>query len=539
MTDRANLLLFCLAACTVTACLFLGGGTRAGFMSDVVIEVIAIPLLLCALWNISDVGAGRPARWAATFCLAIALVPLLQLVPLPPGVWTALPHRDAVTAAFELIGRDLPWVPLSVSPGATWLSALSLLPPLAVFLGTLSLDHRERRRLSLIVLASGLLGVLVGLMQVAQGPSSALRFFEFTNPTEAVGFFANRNHFAALLYSLALLAAAWAVDASFAFSAARRRKNDPAGPFARLVAALSALVILVAAAVMARSRAGLTLTIVSLLGAFALGVADRRGASELRPSRIILGATALAVIFAAQFGAYRALDRFASDPLTDARLTFARVTIDAAKAYMPFGSGLGTFVPVYATFETSADALVDSYANRAHNDVLELWLETGVVGLVLEALFAAWFLRRTIGIWRRPCPGTGGIDRAMARAATLIIALLAAHSLVDYPLRTSAMAAVFAFACALLIEPPARAGRAGRSRHSRMAAEHQPHRSVPCRVPASTQVDPSLGPAPVAGFTASAAPGAIRQRGALWGADVAWPAEWQGSPRPPPNEVDT
>jgi hypothetical protein len=35
----------------------------------------------------------------------------------------------------------------------------------------------------------------------------------------------------------------------------------------------------------------------------------------------------------------------------------------------------------------------------------------------------------------------------------LIIALLAAHSLVDYPLRTGAMMAIMAFACALLIAP--------------------------------------------------------------------------------------
>jgi hypothetical protein len=37
------------------------------------------------------------------------------------------------------------------------------------------------------------------LLQVAQGPR-LLRLFAVTNLSEAVGFFANRNHFAALLF---------------------------------------------------------------------------------------------------------------------------------------------------------------------------------------------------------------------------------------------------------------------------------------------------------------------------------------------------
>lgn len=54
--------------------------------------------------------------------------------------------------------------------------------------------------MSLVVIGIGPASVLLGFLQVAQGPSSPLRLFEFTNLTEAVGFFANRNHFSALLY---------------------------------------------------------------------------------------------------------------------------------------------------------------------------------------------------------------------------------------------------------------------------------------------------------------------------------------------------
>ena len=83
-----------------------------------------------------------------------------------------------------------------------------------MFLATAELGLGDRRRLSLIVLGVGIISVFVGLTQVAQGPGSALRVFDFTNTTEAVGFFANRNHFAALLYALTLYGAAWAIYAA-------------------------------------------------------------------------------------------------------------------------------------------------------------------------------------------------------------------------------------------------------------------------------------------------------------------------------------
>ena len=359
-------------------CLLLGGGTTAGFLSDTLLQFLAIPALLVALWGLLNARHGRPARRAALFCLAVALVPLLQLVPLPPEIWTALPNREAIVATFQLLDRELPWMPISVSPRATWLGALSLLPPLAVFLGTVRLGLRERRMLSIVVLAIGIVSVFVGLSQVAQGANSPLRFFEITNPSEAVGFFANRNHFAALLYSLMLFAGAWAVEAAVSAEAGRMQRDT--GWIVALVASFTVLVLLVAGQAMARSRAGLGLTIVALFGAFAVALSDKRNTSGVTPVKLLVGAIVLAAMFAVQYALYRILERFADDPLQDARLAFARNTIAAAKAFMPFGSGVGTFVPVYARFERPEDALLDTYANRAHNDILEVWLEAGVRG---------------------------------------------------------------------------------------------------------------------------------------------------------------
>jgi O-antigen ligase len=496
-TDR----LFLVCTLVTVSCLLLGGGTRAGFLSDAVIQLAAIPLLLMALQRLASLPSRRHVRWALAFTLAIVLVPLLQLIPLPPSTWTALPNREPVAETFQLMALDLPWVPTSVSPRATWLSALSLLPPIAIFLGTLLLDHRERRALSLILVALGVIGVFLGLVQVADGPASSLRFFDITNTSEAVGFFANRNHFAAALYAATMFAAAWAVEA--AAPPAQRRAQFETRWMVPLVASFTVLVILVAAQAIARSRAGLGLTIAALLGGIAIAFRDRRNAAGVTPTRLLLAATALAVVFATQFTLYRLLERFI-DPLKDSRVTVARVTFETAQLYMPFGSGMGTFVPAYAMQQRPEDAHIDTYVNRAHNDFIELWLETGVIGLGLLIVFLAWLGRRSWQLWRSNAPGRE-IDLSIARAATVAIALILLHCFVDYPLRTGGIMAMLAFACGLLIVPyPTGADDQKIDRGRREAAMARP----------SSARHPSGAP--------------ISQHpSGQWGGDIEWPEEWR------------
>jgi O-antigen ligase len=547
-------LLFGLCTLAIVSSLVLGGGTHGGFLSDAILQFLTIPLLLVSFWQLlglrSDTAVqATPLRWELAFCAALVAVPLVQLVPFPPLIWTALPNRQAVAGAFELLGGRVPWMPISVSPEATWLSAVSLIPPLAIFLGTLLLSYRERRLMSLVVLSIGVVSVFLGLVQVAQGPSSSLRFFTFTNPTEAVGFFANRNHLAALLYALTLLGACWAIDAAFAAAATwdRRRYDGPA--IVVLVASFTLLIILVSAQAMARSRAGLALTMLAVFAAFALVYSDRRATgddpralSRVTPAKLLLFATTLAILFSVQFTLYRVMERFGSDPLEDGRISFARSTIEAARAYMPFGSGVGTFVPVYGMFEKPQDAMINAYANHAHDDILEAWLETGVLGIALMGLFAAWLARRSVTAWRRAPPGMREIDLLLARAATVIVVLLLLHSSVDYPLRTSAMMAVFAFACALLVDPTGEPDSEPRGhRQNVRQTERVGQRETPgqrervtqnqLRHAADNPAPPLLPVGRVAGGAAIPSP----KFGELWGKDVEWPEAWRKPTKPQPS----
>jgi O-antigen ligase len=150
------------------------------------------------------------------------------------------------------------------------------------------------------------------------------------------------------------------------------------------------------------------------------------------------------------------LNRFDRSMAKDERFQAAPRIVEAASAYAPVGSGLGTFEAVYRSVERP-ERVTNEFLNHAHDDYLELWLETGALGAVALLGFLAWFLRAGGGAWSRK--SGGGAERDLARAGAVVVAVMMLHSLVDYPLRTTSLAVLFAFACGLLVSPPPEAAR--------------------------------------------------------------------------------
>ena len=46
---------------------------------------------------------------------ALAALMAIQLIPLPPGIWTALPGRERYLEAAAAIGIPQPWRPISLT----------------------------------------------------------------------------------------------------------------------------------------------------------------------------------------------------------------------------------------------------------------------------------------------------------------------------------------------------------------------------------------------------------------------------------------
>jgi O-antigen ligase len=109
------------------------------------------------------------------------------------------------------------------------------------------------------------------------------------------------------------------------------------------------------------------------------------------------------------------------------------------------GSGLGSFAKLYPLTE-DPDEVDRFYVNHAHNDYLELAVETGLPGILLILAFLAWW---AAAVWRMlgsPASDQFALAGAIASAAILL------HSLVDYPLRTAAISVVFAMCLALILQ---------------------------------------------------------------------------------------
>ena len=426
------------SAALLVIAVVLGGASRQHELRLAVVELASLPLLIVSVFTLlkSSPDAG-PSRLFLGLLAGLVAIPLLQLVPLPPAVWTRLPGREEMVLALELGGLTPGWSPLSLTPDKTWRSLLALLPPVAMALGVLATPSAARRHLATLLLWLVVAAIVLGTIQLASGGE---RFYPWqtTNAGALVGFFANRHHMATLCLATLPLAV------GLAARALRKSGNDVAAIW--LTAALTVLLIIAIGAI--RSRMGVVL-LVPVLGASLVSVWIATGRS--RPSPILLllaAASVIALVILANFTLPSILARFGGGS-GEVRLENWTYVIAAADRYAPVGSGIGSFDAVFRSVEPLA-RLDNTYFNQAHNDYLETWLETGWAGLILFGVFAVWFARRAWRAWR--ASGTGNVD--LQRGATVAILAVLLHSTVDYPLRTAAMAMVFALLCAVLEPTP-------------------------------------------------------------------------------------
>ena len=435
--DARERSLFVAAAGLVVVAGLFGGASQTNALSLAAVELASLPLLLLSLTRMLAGGAPRGAGWALAILALVLAVPVLQLIPLPQSIWSQLPGRGPEVQAVKAALIGSPSLPLSLTPQNTFRAALALVPPAAMFLAAIQIPEGERRALAGLWIVLGVVSLVLGALQMLGGLDSRFYFYAITNAGAPVGLFANRNHQAAFLYSLVPLAAAFVAGARGGFG------DRPDWP-----AVLAALFIPLAGigVALTLSRAGFILIAAALLGAFAVvlrsGALRRRWRLASALALPTIGGVAGVFLFA--MGPIMA--RFGRSQAEDLRFEGLPVVLKAAHAVLPFGSGIGSFDPIYRAAEPLGQ-INPVYFNHAHDDYAEIWLETGLAGAALLAAFAVWFALRTIRIWTaRQRPGSG--SSALPAAATILITLLLIHSALDYPLRTEALAVLFAYACA-------------------------------------------------------------------------------------------
>lgn len=412
----------------------LGGASRNHALRLAVVELAALPLLVLAASRLIKTEAWREHRFALSLLAMIAAVPLIQLIPLPPSVWTALPGRDQMALALDLAGLQPGWSTLTLTPDLTWRAVLALIPPFAMLMAVLSAPPGLVARLVELCILAALCSVLLGAAQLASG-SERLYPWETTSAGAIAGFFANRNHLASLLLV--------ALPFTIILGAGSLRRRDANTLPLWFAAFFTGLVVVALAAI--RSRTGMVLFVpVIMASLLAAWFASGRG----RPAVALLGlvgvtGAALTVVLALALPPI--LARFGTQDTPELRFERWPIVAEAAQTYLPLGSGIGSFDSVYRSVEP-LEQLDGSFFNQAHNDYLETWLEAGWLGAGLIMAFLLWYGRRTWTAWRAP-PSR---ERHLQRAASIAIGVLILHSVGDYPLRTATLAVVLALCCGVL-----------------------------------------------------------------------------------------
>ena len=434
ISNRSSRYRFSVAVLLFVALVLAGGASRADEFRQILARLACIAGLAATLWPLEKLPTPLPREWRWLGTFAYVLV-LLQLVPMPPAWWASLPGHRIYSDIAAASGTET-WRALSVTPDLTLNALFALLAPTAAVAACLYLDTKARARLWTALVGAALVSACLGLLQLGAG-GSALRFYRETSADSAVGVFANRNHQAAFL--------ACALPVLGAIVGLRLR--DRAGFGALGVAALAAAILMLGD-LATSSRAGLALGLAGIAGgiwAFRASGAPRiDGLGKGRRSlAMTAGAAAvlMAVVMASHLGVVERLSQ--TDPAAESRVQMLQPLLRTAAAFFPFGSGFGSFETVYRQFEP--DALLSTiYMNQAHNEPLQLAIEGGLPALALLALFIWWWATTVLRVLRADLPVS---RRPLALSAITVSALLMAESLVDYPLRTPLLAALFALAC--------------------------------------------------------------------------------------------
>ncbi len=138
------------------------------------------------------------------------------------------------------------------------------------------------------------------------------------------------------------------------------------------------------------------------------------------------------------------------------------------------GWGLGTFPVVYPEFRTF---YTNFFVNEAHNDYLQLLVETGIAGFAIAAWFLVLVFRRASGKLQNWTENATG---ALTVAALLGCVGILVHSFLDFNLQIPANAALFYVLCAIAASGPLQESQRRRVlRRHRLSVQPDPETAAP------------------------------------------------------------
>jgi O-antigen ligase len=407
-----------------------GGASRPDAAGQAVVRFAAWLTLIAAL-----IFGRKPdlrRMWPlGSLLIAIALLPTIQLIPLPPNWWQALPGRDLLLIPGE---SSIPWRPLTMTPGATRNALAALIVPVAMFAVLAQRDDRTESVLPSILLWMVITAVMLGLFQFSGAPFNNPLLND--TPGEVSSIFANRNHFALFIAIGCVIAPVWCVTAR------------PVS-LVRLCCAAGLVLLFLLAIIATGSRAGIVLGLLGVAAGLILAwprlrqrLAEMHRLALPAFATLLLMVCTVTVALSIVTGRASSIKRLtALDVDGDMRSRAFPTVVEMIKAYMPFGSGFGGFDNIFRAHEPFA-LLKFTYFNQAHNDYLGIALDGGIPALTVFVAALAWWGLQTFWLWQKK-----GNDQVMrGRMGSAIILLVLISSLTDYPSRTPLIMATLVIA---------------------------------------------------------------------------------------------
>lgn len=341
-----------------------------------------ITFLTLGVWLTGEILKGRirmtPSRLYLPFGLFFVLI-LLQTVNLPDFVLGLLsPHKtELFRARYDALGRIF-------GDGIDLSSSISLYPyltreKLLLYLSYASFfivvsnyvrASRQIKRFFWVIFTVAVLETVIGLLQyIASGAN-----------VSASGTYINPNHFAGLLLLVIPLFLGYVLYSGAVKGPVSRRWHDKLKVhFSTQMLLLFATSLVTIGMILAQSRGAIFSFVVSILFFYILITRNKKSGSV----KLLLGVFfVLVIVYSVWIGLDPVIEKFAETTRQlPNRTSIWKDSLGLIRDFPVTGSGLGNFNLAYTLYKKEA---AGPYVyDHAHNDYIELAVETGIPGFAL------------------------------------------------------------------------------------------------------------------------------------------------------------
>ena len=377
------------------------------------------------------------------------MISLLLCLPLPPEMISLLsPERfQKISISWRLTDSHRAWAPVSYTSQdslAWWVFLLSLLL-FFIIARELSKNKQTLRTIVFIMVGIGLLESVYGLVQ-ALTPSLGVLWVNYIEDYmgTARGTFINRNNFAAFINMVWPLALGVTLERYGKVNSVKATLSSDRLNRHALMAL--GIILLLLAVILTRSRAGILSAIVGFVTFIMMVRTKKNVARQIKA--VLIGIMVLLCAYSVIVGVGPIMKRFSTlGSESDFRWLIWSDSLSIVKNH-PLGTGLRSYENVFSVYNHSY--LSDKRIVYAHNDYLQLLIETGWLGFLTLIGGFIFFIGKSLRLIRRLDPQKNSSRFFFAVGAFSGLMSTTFHSFFDFNLQIPANCLYFVLLMAVL-----------------------------------------------------------------------------------------